>query len=167
MGGGKRVSLEYLSASRGELTKRDVDPWGLVAAMGHWYLVGRDHLTGEERMFRVDRIKSVVVTEETAEVPDDFDPQRYKGAFLGDGAQPRVTMEISPAAARWFEDYYPVLEATALEDGWRRVTLIASGDRWVATLLLRLGTDVRSVSPPSAADAARSLADAIAARHSK
>jgi proteasome accessory factor C len=70
----RRVHLEYRSASRGELSDRDVDPWGLIAAMGHWYLVGHDHLSGEERMFRVDRIKEVAVTDEAASVPEDFDP---------------------------------------------------------------------------------------------
>jgi predicted DNA-binding transcriptional regulator YafY len=117
-------------------------------------------------MFRVDRIKAVDVTDEAGTVPDDFDPERYKGAFLGDGAQPTMTIEISPAAARWFEDYYPVASARTLDDGWREVSLIASGERWAATLLLQLGADVRNVKPEKMADAARDLARRIAARHS-
>lgn len=162
---GRRVRLEYLSASRGELTDRAVDPWGLVAALGHWYLVGLDHLTGEERMFRVDRIKSVGAEEGDVVVPEDFDPQRYKGAFLAEGDQPHMTMEISPGAARWFEDYYPVIDGRTLDDGWRRITLVASGEMWAATLLLRLGTDVRSVIPGPLVEAARSLAERIAKRN--
>lgn len=161
----KQIELEYMSASRGELSRRTVDPYGLIAAMGHWYLVGGDHLSDEERMFRVDRIKSVTILDEAASVPEDFDPDRYKGAFTGDEGQPTMTIEISPGAARWFEDYYPVTSAETLEDGWRRVTLIASGDRWAATLLLRLGDDVRSVSPEPVAAAARDLATRIAARY--
>ena len=58
---GKRIHLEYLSASRGVLTERDVDPWGLIAALGYWYIVGLDHDSGEERMFRTDRIKAVAL----------------------------------------------------------------------------------------------------------
>src|ERR671918_2429255 len=77
----KRVVIDYYSAGRGELTQREVDPWGLVAALGRLYLVGRDSLSGEERMFRTDRIKTVVVTVDDAEVPDEFDPERYRGAF--------------------------------------------------------------------------------------
>ncbi|MGH2806268.1 MAG: helix-turn-helix transcriptional regulator [Actinomycetota bacterium] len=161
----RRVHLEYRSASRGELSDRDVDPWGLIAAMGHWYLVGHDHLSGEERMFRVDRIKAVESRDEAADIPADFDPQRYKGAFLGEGAQPTMTIEISPAAARWFEDYYPVASARTLDDGWREVELIASGERWAATLLLQLGADVRNVKPQQTADAATELGGRIAARH--
>ena len=165
LGQQRQVQLEYMSASRGELTSRTVDPYGLIAAMGHWYLVGGDHMHDEERMFRVDRIKSVEVLDAAAVVPEDFEPDRYKGAFTGDAGQPTMTIEISPGAARWFEDYYPVTEAETLDDGWRRVTLIASGDRWAATLLLRLGSDVRSVTPKPVAKAARDLAKRIAARY--
>ncbi|MDQ3941384.1 MAG: WYL domain-containing protein, partial [Actinomycetota bacterium] len=161
----RQVSLEYQSASRGELTERTVDPWGLIAAMGHWYLVGLDHLSDEERMFRLDRVKSVQLETAAASVPDDFDPERYKGAFSGDGGQPQITFEISPAAARWFEDYYPVVSAETLADGWRRITLVAGGTGWTSTLLLRLGAEVRNVDPEEAAAAARVLGDRIAARH--
>ena len=161
----KQVHLEYHSASRGELTSRDLDPWGLVAALGRWYLVGLDHLSGEERMFRIDRIKSVGVLDTDAQVPDDFDPERYRGAFVGDREQDQVTLEISPAAARWFEDYYPVVTSKELDDGWREVTMQSSGARWAATLILRLGSDIRRAEPQGVMDEARQLARSISERH--
>ena len=161
----RRVKLEYLSASRGEITEREVDPWGLIAALGRWYLVAWDGLTDEERMFRLDRMKTAEITGDEANVPDDFDPERYKGAFTGDGGQGRVTLEISPEAARWFEDYYPVESSEALDDGWRRVTMVSSGERWVATLMLQLGRDCRAPEPASLGSKARELAASIAARH--
>jgi proteasome accessory factor C len=158
------VEIEYLSASRGELTKRGVEPWGLIAAHGHWYLVGHDHLSGEERMFRTDRIKSVVLTGNPVEVPPDFDPDAYTGAFSGHGSS-TLTIEIPPSVASWFEDYYPVTAAETQGDGWRRITLIAGGERWAATLIARLGSGVRNVEPPEMLAAARSLAAAVAARY--
>jgi proteasome accessory factor C len=162
---GRRARLEYLSASRGALSERTIDPWGLVAALGHWYLVAFDHLSEEERMFRLDRIKAAELLDEPAEVPVDFDPRRYKGAFVGGGDQPTMTIEISPDVARWFEDYYPVVSAETMEDGWRRIVLITSGEVWAATLVLRLGAGVRSVSPREVSEAARSRAEAIAASY--
>jgi proteasome accessory factor C len=159
---GVRVSMEYYSAARGKLTTREVDPWGLVAALGRLYLVGLDHLSEEERMFRTDRIKSVTATEHRAEVPPDFDPERYRGAFSHRGGED-VVFEISPEAAEWFADYYPLKDQKVLDDGWRRVTLTSGGERWTATLLLRLGHHVRNVAPPTALERARELAAAIAA----
>lgn len=159
---GVRVSMEYLSAARGELTAREVDPWGLVAALGRLYLVGLDHLSGEERMFRTDRIKSVTATKHPAEVPVEFDPERYRGAFSHRGGE-KLVLEISPEAAEWFGDYYPVKDQRELHDGWRRVTLTSGGERWTSTLVLRLGHHVRNVQPSTALDRARELAAAIAA----
>lgn len=161
----KRVHLEYRSASRGQLTKRDVDPWGLVTALGHWYLVGWDHLSEDERMFRLDRMKAVTVRDSRAEVPPDFEPERYKGAFMGDQTQQRLTLEISPGAARWFKEYYPVESVEELDDGWVRVTLLTGGTRWAATLLLRLGSDARNAQPEEVTQEARALAREIAERH--
>ena len=161
----RQIDIEYFSAGRGQLTQRRVEPWGLIAAAGRWYLVGLDHSSGEDRMFRVERIKSVVVTDEPAEVPDDFDPERYKGAFKAGASGERMALEISPLAQRWFEEYYPVASKKRLDDGWLRVELITSGPRWGALLVLRLGDEVRAVEPDAVAAEARTLAAAIAAVH--
>lgn len=157
----RRIRLHYRSLSRGLLTERDVDPWGLVAALGHWYLVGLDHLSGEERMFRLDRVKEARLLDEVTDVPEDFDPARYRNAWTGGGGGSRLSLEISPEASRWFADYYPTAAREVLSDGWERVELEASGEGWAATLLVKLGRDARAVHPKELAAAARSLAERI------
>ena len=52
LGERRRVGFDY----RGE--DRTVDPFRLSFASGHWYLIGHDHLRGETRNFRLDRIES-------------------------------------------------------------------------------------------------------------
>jgi predicted DNA-binding transcriptional regulator YafY len=156
----RRIKIEYLSATRGELTTREVDPWGLVAAVGRWYLVGLDHLSEEERMFRADRVKSVDVLDQEAEVPADFDPGRYSSAFVGTPSDESLTFEISPAVAKWFGDYLPIESREDLPDGWSRVTIASGSDRWAALLLLRLGSDARG-APEGIASVARETARAI------
>jgi proteasome accessory factor C len=158
-----RVSLEYLSASSGELTSRVVEPWGLVATVGHWYLIGWDHLRSDERMFRTDRIKSVEVLDLPATIPDDFDASAYQGAFIGTTGQRSFSIEISPEAALWFEDYYPVASSESLDDGWKRLELVTANPRWAAILILRLGPEARRISPQSILEHTRSLASEIAA----
>jgi proteasome accessory factor C len=160
-----QVRLEYLSASSGELTSRTVDPWALVATVGHWYLIGWDHLRDDERMFRTDRIKSVEVLDAPAPVPEDFDPSPYQGAFVGRSGQRTFAIEISPGAASWFEDYYPVSSSEPLPDGWRRVELQTADPRWAASLILQLGKDARAISPGPILEGTRALASAIAGRY--
>ena len=158
----RKVRLEYFSATRGELTRRTVDPWGLIAALGRWYLVGWDHLSEDERMFRTDRMKDVSVLDETADVPEDFDPEVYKNAFRERGDEATLTMEISPEVARWFAEYYHPRTSETLPDGWQRVELAASSRRWAATLLLQLGPGARAVEPRETLEEARRLAEEIA-----
>jgi predicted DNA-binding transcriptional regulator YafY len=163
----RRVRLDYLSASRGRLTARAVDPWALVVAWGRSYLVGWDHLSAEERIFRTDRIKAVEITEEPAPVPPDFDAGRYEGAFVERGGERVVRLQIAPEAARWFADYYPVRSVRRLRDGWRAVELVSDSDHWAANLVLRLGDQVRSVEPDEVVRRARALAVAVAAGHAQ
>ena len=47
-------------------TERTIDPWRLSFQRGRWYLSGNDHLRGEERNFRLDRIDGDVVPVEGA-----------------------------------------------------------------------------------------------------
>jgi proteasome accessory factor C len=161
----RQIRLEYLSASSGELTSRTVEPWGLVATVGHWYLIGWDHLRHDERMFRTDRIKSVALLPGHAEVPTDFNVAAYQGAYTGRDDAGSFHLEISAEAAAWFEDYYRVVSSKPLKDGWKRVELETANPRWAATLILQLGPEVRAVSPKSILEETRSLASAIAARY--
>ena len=54
---------------------RELEPFGLLARSGWWYLVGNDRSVNAMRTFRVDRISSdvVVLEGETFERPADFD----------------------------------------------------------------------------------------------
>ncbi|MEM8922914.1 MAG: WYL domain-containing protein, partial [Actinomycetota bacterium] len=50
----RQVSFTYRSQ------ERSIDPWRLDFQRGRWYLTGHDHLRGEERNFRLDRIEGLV-----------------------------------------------------------------------------------------------------------
>jgi predicted DNA-binding transcriptional regulator YafY len=67
---GRRATLEYVAAN-GSSTRRIVDPLGLALKGSVWYL-----LAGTEkgqRTFRVDRMRSVDITQDLVERPHDFD----------------------------------------------------------------------------------------------
>jgi proteasome accessory factor C len=160
----RQVKIEYYSASQLEVTERILDPWTLIGVRGHWYIIGYDHLRSDERIFRVDRIKSASLEGPAEPPPDDFDPDAYKDAFRPRSDQDVVTIEISPET-RWFEEYYPTTSAKSLPDGWRRLELHSASDLWAAGVLVGLGADVRNVTPKSVVDGARRLATVIADRH--
>jgi predicted DNA-binding transcriptional regulator YafY len=69
---GRRVRLGYRSF-RGEETERSLDPYGVVFHAGRWYAVGHDHLRGEVRVFRLDRVLRAEPLDVTFERPPGFD----------------------------------------------------------------------------------------------
>ena len=153
-----RVEIEYWSAGRDELTTRRIDPEVVFFATGEWYVGAYCHRAHDERMFRVDRIRSVQPTGET------FEPGAT-GFETGDvytprDADTRVTLELAPAAA-WVAEAYPTEAVTERPDGSLEIVLAVSERAWLERLLLRLGPDARTVAPPEletlAADAAQRI----------
>lgn len=57
--------------------ERRLEPWGLLARDGWWYVIGYDHGHDERRTYRLDRIEGAVtiVGDATAQIPADFDPR--------------------------------------------------------------------------------------------
>jgi predicted DNA-binding transcriptional regulator YafY len=55
------------------VSRREVDPYGLVFHRGRWYLVAQDHRTDEIRSFRLDRIAAAAPTGADFEAPPNFD----------------------------------------------------------------------------------------------
>jgi proteasome accessory factor B len=74
----KRVRFRYSGIARGQVTERDVAPYGLLFQHGHWYLIGHDALRDAVRVFRVSRMEELAVNQTRAnspdyEIPDDFE----------------------------------------------------------------------------------------------
>lgn len=71
----RRVRVDY-SRREGERGTRLLDPLGLVAKDGVWYLLATRAGDEETRTYRVDRVRAVEVTDEPAHRPAAFDLAR-------------------------------------------------------------------------------------------
>ena len=160
----RRLHLVYQSQSKDEVTERDVDPWALLLSDGRWYLVGYCHRVNDERIFRVDRMRSVAELDEPAAIPDDFDLSQYDSVFFESDDALTVVLDIAPRA-NWVCDYYPLLSQERLEDGWIRIRLKAGGMAWLERLLLRLGPEVRIIEPEWLRERLKATAKALAQRY--
>jgi proteasome accessory factor C len=151
----ERVRIEYYAASSAETTAREVDPEEVFFAIGNWYVAAFDHRSGEERLFRADRIRSVEPTGES------FEPRGLAGAgralYTPTERDVPVRLLLHPAA-RWVAEYYEVDAETEASGGDLEVQLPASRLEWVARLVLRLGGEAEVLSPPELKDRVRELA---------
>lgn len=72
----RRVSFHYRSTENGEYVQRTIEPWSLLARGTGWYVVGLDVDKGEQRIFKLARIKDQVKKVgpvNAFEVPQDKD----------------------------------------------------------------------------------------------
>lgn len=76
------LRMVYFTRERGEESKREVDPYGLVFHEGAFYLVGFCHQRRDIRTFLVDRIRVAQGTGRKFEMPRDFSAsEHFKNAW--------------------------------------------------------------------------------------
>ncbi|MEV0726137.1 YafY family protein [Micromonospora purpureochromogenes] len=158
----RRVTLDYRSW-RGDPSRRQLDPYGLVFHAGRWYVTGYDHLREEVRTFRLDRIGAVSTGPETFAVPDDFDPVAHVTRSLAGvpyAHSVEVLLETDLVAAR--RRVPPsVGELTEVADGVLLRTRAEHLDG-MAQLLAGLGWPFTVLRPDALRDAVRAHATRLA-----
>lgn len=80
----RSLTITYRSA-KGNEWQVLVDPWALVVRFGRWYLVCHDHRADGVRTYRVDRIGSAEVSDQSFDMPTGFDPGAALEEHLGSG----------------------------------------------------------------------------------
>jgi proteasome accessory factor C len=141
---GRCVDIDYYSYGRDVETTRVVEPHRCLYD-GFWYLMGHCRLAGDRRVFRLDRVRRVNVTDQEFQPPVDM-ADAMDGIPV-DGSLPEVTLCLSPEV-RWVVDQYPHTGMVAEDDGRLRVTLPVTAERWLERLLLRLGPAAEVVGAP-------------------
>jgi len=161
----RSIFMQYYVASRDELTKRKVDPLGLVYYSDSWNLIAYDHLRDDIRNFRLDRIRKMRMMMDTFERPDDFDLEEYLKEKGSNPRNERITLRFHPRSYRWAKRSIPaeIEEETQSDDGVQ-VTFYFENLDYVARWLLRYGTDVDVVEPESLREKLRERALSLA-RH--
>jgi proteasome accessory factor C len=158
----ERIEIDYWSAGRDELTTRMVDPEIVFFALGAWYVGAYCHRAEAERMFRVDRIRGLRMTDERFETEET-------GFESGEVYNPgpdvtTVTLRLTPAAS-WVAEAYPTRAVTERADGGLDVVLTISEPTWLERLLLRLGPEAEVTDPPDVRTAGAAAAARVLTRY--
>jgi proteasome accessory factor B len=150
------VTFDHRVGGRSEVTRRTLEPWGVVNRRGHWYVAGHDRTRDAPRVFRLSRITgpvklagppgSVKVPEgaDVRELVKDWDRplNRGKTAIL------RVRADAGSALRRWGQ-----ASPEADRPGWDRVSIAYSDTDWYAGYLASFGPDVVVLEPPELREA--------------
>src|SRR5512132_929586 len=132
----------------GTRSTREIDPLGLVARRGRWYVPARDRGSGELRTFRADRITRATIGGPADPPEPDFDPAAHVVEMLARlpwawEIEVHLDAPVSEVAGR----VPATLAELEADDSGTRLKMRADSLEWVAGVLAGLGADFRVIRP--------------------
>ena len=158
---GRVIAITYTAIGSGSTTEREIEPWGVFATLGNWYVRGYCRLAQAERVFRIDRIRTAEPTGAGFSPPDEPPSPVVRYTPGVDDVTARI--RLSPHSA-WVADYYPV-SVVDETDGSKTIDFSAGDPAVAARLLVRLGSTASLESGDEVAEATRELRGRILRRY--
>jgi predicted DNA-binding transcriptional regulator YafY len=149
----RTIDMIYRTMSRGgEETRRQVDPYRIMFFDGTFYLIGWCHLRQAVRMFVLDRIRMLTVTDESFEVPDDFDLESYmRGPLRVIHDRPvKVTIRFDKRVAGYIKEkiWHHSQKIEPRQDGSILFSAEVAGTDEITHWVLSYGRDAEVLEPP-------------------
>jgi predicted DNA-binding transcriptional regulator YafY len=149
----RTVQMRYYSASRNVTSRREVDPYRLRYVDGALYLIAYCHWRKDVRMFAVERIRSLTLTDHPYQMPLHFDVDAYveDALVVMRGKRIEVGLLFDKPTAAWAKDrtWHPSQRLKPMKDGTLRMTLTVADTRELLGWILSFGTGVSVVQPDS------------------
>jgi predicted DNA-binding transcriptional regulator YafY len=147
----RTVQMRYYSASRNVTGLRNVDPYRLWYAAGALYLVGYCHRRRDVRLFAVDRVRTLAITNRPCQLPLGFDLEAYvqDALVVMRGRPVDVELVFDRRTAAWVKDreWHPSQRLEPMKDGALKMTLRVADTPELLGWILNFGAGVRVVSP--------------------
>lgn len=164
---GHKLRIHYAPEGRAPQW-RTVDPIGLVTVRDRGYLLATR--SGEDRTYRLSRVRAAEELPEPAQRPDRVDLDRTwqerSTRFRSGGDQVAVSVLVSPVRRdELVGTALAVLAEEATEDGKLRMEVTFQDARHAEWALWQLATDAEAVAPPWLRASLRDRAEAITARY--
>ncbi|MFC0237059.1 helix-turn-helix transcriptional regulator [Fictibacillus phosphorivorans] len=160
----QKIRIAYEKANK-ELSERFVEPLGLVAKGRTWYLVAVSNQ--QIKNFRVSRIKSVELLNETFIRPPDFQLADYwaesKQNFVQNLPVFEVEVEASPSIIERlsFSGRFAqvVSKGSPNENGWFPVKLSFDTKQEAASYIIGFGDQLKIINPLSLIESVKRMAE--------
>ncbi len=175
---GKAVTFKYFEYNvrkekvfRREGKRYQVSPYGLIWDSENYYLAGYDHLNGDLRHYRVDKMAELAVTclaRSGGEEFQNFDMASYAQKHFGmfRGREGQITLRCEKGLVGVVLDRFGQ-EVMLIPDGENHFTVTVSAVVSPQFLgwIFGLGAGVRIMAPAWAAEELRNQLDAVAERY--
>lgn len=150
----KRINILYFTRSKNERSERLVSPQRLIHYKENWYLIAWCHKAEGLRMFALDAIEAANSVKETSisikvEQIDELIGRDF-GIYSG-GERQWARLKFNAVQARWVqaEIWHPEQKNTINDDGSLIIEIPYSSPKELMLEILRFGSDVVVLEPPS------------------
>lgn len=161
----RTIQMRYYSASSDRTERREVDPYRLWYTDGALYLIGHCHRRNDVRMFAVDRIRSLALTNHSWQLPLGFDVDAYvrDTLIVMRGKPVDVTLRFDRATTAWAKDrqWHASQQISIGQDGGMTMTLRIADTRELEGWILHFGSGVQVLHPESLRERVREEARKI------
>jgi predicted DNA-binding transcriptional regulator YafY len=156
----------------GSVSERVVRPYGLVAKAAVWYLVA--NTADGMRVYRVSRLETAVMTDDTFVRPAIFDLAAYWQAWTADYVtsltQLEVTLKIEATLLPILSTIWsvPVAEQSKPDEaGWQEAKVVFEQEEQALAAVLGLASSAQVIAPTWLRERVLSAARGIVARYSE
>jgi predicted DNA-binding transcriptional regulator YafY len=141
--------ITYTKLSSGETSDRLVEPWVVFSTMGNWYVSGFCRNADAERVFRVDRIQRLELTDDRFEPPPSVPAPAVD--YVPGEDDVYAVIRLGPEAG-WVADYYPSELLETDETGARTIRLAVWAAQEALSRAQRSPQHVTGSGPRSSSD---------------
>jgi len=153
----RKARLEYRSEAGSEWSM-DVEPWAVVVRHGRWYLLCRSCRAEAQRAYRIDRVQSVELLDESFTPPPGLDPVVALEEHLASGWEYETEVVIDAPLAELTRRVPRMLgRLSAIDARTTRLTGSTSNPTGYAEGLALVPAPYRVVRGPELRKAARAL----------
>jgi predicted DNA-binding transcriptional regulator YafY len=160
------LALDYQGGQRLELTKREVEPLGLVYYSDNWHLIAYCRLRRDVRDFRTDRVVKLELRNELFSGHDDFSLKEYLQCRREEERFELARIRFKPVAMDRVrrERAWGLVEEQSSPDGID-VTLLEYSLEWLACWILSFGSLAEALEPERLRELVAVDAQKVAAKY--
>jgi len=144
------VEIEYQKEGEDAPTERVIEPFHIERELPYWYVHAFDRTRGAQRSFRLDRMRSATLSDETFEPRPGSQPERLRGATI-------ARVWYAPEFARWRIER----GARPLVDGAAIADLPVGSEEWLASEILAARGQAVVLEPENLRSYVRERAQAL------
>lgn len=148
----RRLAIQYRAAD-GRVTRRVICPYVLEVARSEpaSYVIAHDEMRGALRTFKLERVATVEVLDESYVIPPEFDAYARLASAWGvmDEAEVLVHLRFSPTIAPRVKEsrWHHTQTIIDTPGGGCDMTLLVGGAREIRSWVLSWGSDVEVLAP--------------------